>query len=291
MVDRFEQLRRHLHKDAVGVEIGPFFNPIAPRRAGYNVVTVDRADMPTLIERATKIAGLPPDMIGNIEHVDIVLADGESFADACLARRPEGYAYLVGSHSLEHIPDLLGFFEEADRLLTPAGVITFAVPDLRYCFDFFKPHSTTGQVLRAHRERRGRHEPETLFDAIALNASRDGAGAWLRDPFAMPRVETDLRHAFDEYNFVFAEAADPHAPYRDAHCWFFTPAVFELIVFDLNVLGCIPFVVTGLEENPGSEFIAHMARGATPADAAAVRERRNQLLHRAMSELAERYPR
>ena len=93
----------------------------------------------TLIERAGGIAGLPAGATDLIEEVDIVLRDGDSLAEACLARRPQGYDFLVGSHSLEHVPDLLGFFQEADRLLAPGAVITQALPDLRFCFDFFRP--------------------------------------------------------------------------------------------------------------------------------------------------------
>ena len=290
MTDRFQQLRRHLRPGQVGVEVGAFYSPIAPKRDGYETVVVDVSDRATLIEHAGRIAGLPAGAIDLIEEVDIVLRDGASLAEACLARRPQGYDFLVGSHSLEHVPDLLGFFQEADRLLAPGAVISQALPDLRFCFDFFRPHTTTGQVLLAHRCRHRRPLPETLFDAEALRATRDGAAAWIRQGFDVPRADTDLAAAYAVYQQALAEDGRPEAPYRDAHCWCFTPAVFETVLFDLNVLGLVPFVVAGIELNLGSEFIVHLRRGEAPRSPDVVRERRNELIRRATRELMERFP-
>lgn len=290
MIDRFEQLRRHIAPGMAGVEIGPFYNPIAPKAAGYNTVVVDMFDRSTLIERAKAIPTLSPELIGNIEDVDILLRDGDSLAEACLLRKPQGFDFLVGSHSLEHVPDLLGFFKDASRFLTPQAIITFAVPDLRFCFDFFKPHTTTGALLHAHRLGRKRHLPEMLFDGVALAATRDGAGAWVRKTFDVPRADNDLDAAYAVYLEALQDEGRQDAPYRDTHCWFFTPAIFELVAFDLNVLGLMPFKVTAIEENLGSEFVVHMNRGEESRTQETVRERRNTLLRRATRELMDRYP-
>ena len=62
------------------------------------------------------------------------------------------------------------------------------------------------------------------------------------------------------------------------------------MLFDLNVLGLVSFVVTGIELNLGSEFIVHLRRGEPPRSPVEVRERRNELIRRATRELMERFP-
>lgn len=61
----------------------------------------------------------------------------------------------------------MGFLRECTVLLAPHGTLSPAIPDKRYCFDHFRPHSTTGEALQAWLERRTRHPPGLVFDYFA----------------------------------------------------------------------------------------------------------------------------
>ena len=39
--DRIQELRKGISKQDIGLEIGPFFRPICPKKEGFQVVTLD----------------------------------------------------------------------------------------------------------------------------------------------------------------------------------------------------------------------------------------------------------
>jgi 2-polyprenyl-3-methyl-5-hydroxy-6-metoxy-1,4-benzoquinol methylase len=148
-MDRIEQLRRGLTKSMKGLEIGPFFNPIVPRAEGWQTTIIDYTDKDGLLHRAADLN--QPDVTAlsaQIDDVDIVWR-GEPLDELCLNRNPDGYDFLVASHVIEHIPDLIRFFQSLAPILKATGVLSLAVPDLRYCFDFYKPWTNTAKVLAA----------------------------------------------------------------------------------------------------------------------------------------------
>jgi len=71
---------------------------------------------------------------------------------------------FIASHVIEHTTDLIGFLDTAETLLCPSGIVILAIPDKRYCFDYFRPLTTTGEVLCASASRRSRHTRRIIFD-------------------------------------------------------------------------------------------------------------------------------
>jgi len=289
-MDRISQLRRGLTKDMAVLEIGPYFNPIAPKAAGWRTTVVDRADKAQLL---AEISNTTDDDIrtlsANIEDVDIIW-NGEPLDELCLRKNPAGFDFVIASHALEHIPDLIRFFTSLSRVIKPEGRLSFAVPDLRYCFDFYKPPTSTAKVLAAYRNRCAHHFPETVFEAKSCSAHVGQRGAWLREPFAIPQISGDLLAAYDDYLAYVKAEQNGMLSYVDAHCWHFTPGIFKTVMFELNCLSLIEFDVEWLEENPGSEFIVQMTRVTNAVGAGEIRERRNHLYRQAMGELTNRNP-
>jgi hypothetical protein len=146
----------------VGLEIGPSFNPLLPKSAGYRVETLDHA---TADELRDKYRNDPNVDAARIEEVDFV-ADGRPIAE--VVGKPGYYDYIVASHVIEHAPDMLGFLTGCETLLKQTGTLVLAVPDKRRCFDLLQPLTSTGMILQAHEERRTRHAPSALFDDIAI---------------------------------------------------------------------------------------------------------------------------
>ena len=73
MVTRNEILLAGLTKSMSGLEIGPFYDPIAPKRAGWNVKTVDYADYDFLYRLAVNHdSEYIRQRAQNVESVDIV---------------------------------------------------------------------------------------------------------------------------------------------------------------------------------------------------------------------------
>lgn len=283
-----------LTKDGtVGAEIGPFYNPIAPKRDGWRTLVVDFANTEKL--RAAAKSHSSPEiraMASNIEEVEIVWR-GEPLDELIRGHAPSRLDYLIASHAIEHLPDLLGFLQAAERVIANGGIMSLAVSDMRYTFDFFFAPSTLGQVLAAHRECRRRHLPEQVFDAVARNAWSNGAGCWVPGMGKDVSVRPSLLHAWKTYQEDMKAVE-----YRDCHAWYFTPSSFELLMLECWQLGLTGFIIKTLTPSSavclGSEFLVQLERRRRPtkaerqAAAEAVDHRRQELLAAIVVELAER---
>ena len=268
-----------------GVEIGPFYAPIAPRAGGWDTLVLDSYDG----ERLRDIARTHPSddirsQVHAIEDVDVVWAGQPLDQLPTLVERGP-FDYVIASHVIEHIPDLVTFLQGVGAVLAPDGVLCLAVPDSRYCFDVFRPLTALPAVLAAHRARRTRHAPETLLEQVAYATLRDSAGAWLKPSRGAVSLQSTLAAGHAYYRTLVDAEADPEAEYVDAHAWVFVPASFELLILELGSLGLIDLVLVHLDDDTqGSEFFARLARSTEPLEEGALEVRRLELLHEARSQ-------
>lgn len=257
------------------LEIGPSYSPIAPKAAGWRTYVVDHASQEELRGKYRPM-GVDVDAI---EVVDSVWSGG-ALHEALPARAANIFGRLIASHVIEHIPNLVAFFTSASRLLLPDGIMALAVPDSRYCFDFFKPLTTTGDVLEASRIGRTRHSRGTVWNQVAYSVVHRGAGSWGDDQVPDLTFTSSLDMAAQEYA-RYADADD--APYEDCHAWQFTPSRFQLVVLELGQLGLIEWRV--LEMMPsGAEFLCTLRRGVESLSYETLQRRRMNLLYRGLVE-------
>jgi SAM-dependent methyltransferase len=237
----------------LGLEIGPSFNPLLPKKDGYNVEILDHLNDQDLIKKYENAAGAD---ISKIESVDYV-SSGSSIYDAI--GKAQRFDYIFASHVIEHTVDFVGFFQDCERLLKPEGVLVLVVPDKRYSFDALRPLSSTGDVLQGHIDRRTNHSPGKVFDEIAYNSLREGALAWSASSDGDLRFFSQL----DEAKSVF-EATQQDGLFRDIHAWQFTPSSFRLIVNDLFEIGCIGLRELKFREGNGEFYSVFTRSGAGP---------------------------
>jgi len=274
-MNRFEKALHLVDRSGIGLEIGPSHNPIAPKRAGFNVEIVDHA---TAEELRQKYKGHPV-TLDNIEAVDYVWR-GEALTD--LTGKKNHYDYIIASHVLEHIPDIVSFFVQCEALLKPTGVLSLVVPDKRYCFDYFRWPSSTGEALDAYTEKRSRHKPGMVFDHFADAAKMDQHIAWSRET---PRGVFAPIHSFEQARNLWRRAL-ANTDYVDVHAWQFTPTSFKLILHDLRALGLVRLVELASFDSVGHEF--HISLGVRDAPLDAVN--RTELMNQIMSEMRRLHP-
>ncbi|WP_168217900.1 class I SAM-dependent methyltransferase [Occultella kanbiaonis] len=250
-----------------GLEIGPSYNPLVPKSSGYDVRVIDHAPREELIAKYRGY-GLDEALIERIEEVDHLWSGG-SLADVVDA--PGTYDYVIASNFIEHTVDLIGFLNDCAAMLRPGGRLALVVPDLRWCFDHFKPPSTLGQIVDAHLRPTTFHPPGSLLDHTAYACTLDGQVAWW--PGQTGTIGLQLP-ALEGAAQVIADG-DRQDVYHDTHRWRFTPASFEFLLDDLRDLGYQPFVQVLGGESLGFEFFVTLEAGATPP---AARDRLAQLL-------------
>ena len=158
-MSRADHIRSMFDGTGPGLEIGPSHAPLMSKADGNDVSIFDYLDAEGL---RTKYAAAGCD-VSLVEDVDFV-GDGRPMSE--VIGRLGAFRWIVASHVIEHVPDLLGFLRDCDTLLAPGGVLVLAVPDKRFCFDLLRPVSTIGQVLQAHVD--GRKRPRRGSSSTTL---------------------------------------------------------------------------------------------------------------------------
>ena len=249
MIDRISMIRTLFDPSGVGLEIGPSYRPIAPKKGGFKVEILDHASSDEMRLKYGNEPNVDPSLI---EDVDFVWR-GETLLKT--VNKERHYDYIIASHVIEHIPDLLGFVQDCDALLQNEGVLVLAVPDRRRCFDLFRPNSTTGEVMQAHHEKRKVHAPATAFDHIANMVTLSGLGVWNDGDTGPIDVLYDLEFA----KWAFDRSA-AGTDYFDFHAWMFSPSSFRLIMDDLFKIGAISLREARVVLPDNEEFIVTMSR-------------------------------
>lgn len=257
-MNRIEKVVKHINKKMRGIEIAPWHTPLAPKRDGWNCLSLDLFSLDALRKKNQNDQNLSNELISNIEEVDII-GSASDIEDLIAARGEMGsFDYVISSHNFEHLPNPIKFLQGAAAVLKENAILSMAIPDKRGCFDYFRPHSETADFLAAYAENRVAPTITQIFAHQALNAKYGSNLAFLQT--SDPRgIQTDKNLALHYKNWVEG-VKNKSEEYADTHCHIFTPASFYLIMIELQFLNLIPFHVLEVEQTGGVEFYVHMKK-------------------------------
>jgi SAM-dependent methyltransferase len=224
-----------------GLEIGPLNRPLLPRDPGR----IFYADHCSTDELRLKYAGNP-----DVPADDICSIDFDLWRMRLSETNSGGqFDYVVASHVIEHVPDLVGWLQDIHGILNDGGILALVVPDKRFTFDVFRRETSFWMVQEAV----GRTRPsvEIIIDHFMNNVHADAGKLW---------ADSESRHEFRRTTspLVFPDLIDRHAKgeYIDAHCWVMTPwsflkllgriiehykIAYELHFFEMTPLGQLEF--------------------------------------------------
>ncbi len=243
--------------DELGLEIGALHAPLVGRGEG-RVLYVDYASAETLRSNF-RHPGDPADVV----EVDIIWGD-RPLRD-CVGQ-PVGY--VLASHVIEHVPDLIGWLLELHGALRPGGIVGLAIPDRRRTFDLRRPVSLPGEMVEAYLRRHRQPSLRQVFDAAALSKDTAEAEDWRPGESRCGLPAEVLRRLEPARDMVIRLAETP--AYIDAHCWVFTPESFLDMAEALHRMGYFPFAVEGFHPTePGSIEFQVRLRALDLADAGA----------------------
>jgi SAM-dependent methyltransferase len=224
-------------KQMRGIEIGPLMSPMVTK-ADSDVFYVDHADRETL---QAKYAADP-----NVDTEKIVSVDaiwGDRTLRECF---PDGsrFDYVIASHVIEHVPDMLGWMREIADVLGPSGRLILAIPDRRYTFDYLRQPTRLNEVVDAYLRRNRRPMPAQIFDYNANAVELDMIAAWEN------RIDiASLKH-FVNRRFALDRSIESvrDGKYIDGHCWVFTARSLAVLLLDLFDLDLLPYRCAQLYE-------------------------------------------
>lgn len=226
-----------------GLEIGPLNRPLLAKSSGR----IFYADHCSTEELRTKYAGNPV-----VPSDDICSLDFDLSRMRLSETNSSGqFDYVVASHVIEHVPDLVGWLRDIHGILNDGGVLALVVPDKRFTFDVFRRETSFWMVQEA--EGRSRPSVEIVIDHFMNIVHADAGKLW---------ADSESRHEFRRTTGpgVCPNLIERHGrgEYIDAHCWVVTPWSFlkllgqiiehykfayELIFFESTSLGQLEFYV------------------------------------------------
>ena len=253
--DRF--LALHDFSVGRGLEIGPLDSGLADPETD-RVTYVDVLDTTGLREHYAHDPNVILELIPQIDYP--LQRDGvmQTLADAASPGAP--YDWVIASHVIEHVPDVIGWLAQVAELTVDDGVLLLAVPDRRYTFDRHRPPTTTGQAIQAHDAGDTRPSIRAVYDYFTSAVTVDPGKLWAGAP---PPGRSARMH--DEATVRSMMERCRAGEYVDCHVWTYTPQSLVDQVDELRALGLCEWYVEKVAPVPhGIEFYALLRR--LPAD-------------------------
>jgi SAM-dependent methyltransferase len=243
-----EKRRSHLLRgldisSSVGVEIGPLCWPLVRRRDAAAIIYVDHTDTAQLRKKFQGDTHVVAD-----EIVDVDAVWGENTLHQAIGGRYVDY--VVASHVVEHVPDLLNWLRELAAVLKPTGEVRLAVPDRRFTFDYFRRESLLPEVLTSYIARARVPQPYSVLDYCLNAVDVNTMEAWQK------RIDgqSARRHHTSEGALHLARDAFENGTYHDVHCWVFTPRSFAKLIGELCRLGLLDFACESFSDTAMNEL-------------------------------------
>jgi SAM-dependent methyltransferase len=288
-LDRREHILKHITKQQKGIEIGPWFAPLAPKREGYDCLSLDVFDTERLKKNAEQDPHLDKSVIACIEPVDVIGSSTEIYDVIAARGELSRFDYIISSHNFEHLPNPIKFLQGCEQVLKPDGYLSMAIPDKRGCFDYFRPTTTIGSWLEAFLQKRDRPTliqtfEQMIFDSRFILNGEELINFFIEEDPSKIQVLKKLR---DAYNLLIERHSNGNTAYHDTHCWVFTPASLQLLLLELGYLGLTGFQVEEISGSVVPEFYVHLRNnGVSELKAPDFFERRQQLLRASIDECA-----
>lgn len=226
----------------LGLELGPLYSPIVTKDEG-RIFYVDHMSTKDLRK---KYEGHGFDT-KKIVDVDYVI--GNKTLKQTLKNRK--FDYVIASHVIEHLPNMVAWLEEIASVLKPGGILSLAIPDKRYTFDISRKLSQPSEVIGAYVDGVTRATSSMIYDAVSEFKSVDPVRAWsgqVEDILKKP-TQKQMLHAWETMQLNL----DPKQ-YVDAHYFTFTPASFIDIIKHLMVHKLISFEIIYFKDTAHNEL-------------------------------------
>jgi SAM-dependent methyltransferase len=212
-----------------GIEIGALAWPHV-RKADGDITYVDHVDTITLRQKYAKDKAVPANLIVEVDAVWGARTLRQAIGNE---RR---YDYVIASHVIEHVPDLVGWLCELTEMLKDGGEIRLAVPDRRYTFDHLRNESRFADVLAAYAVKARVPQPQAIFDFLSNYAAVDVCAAWQGNyGNTAPVIDGPVCSNW----LKLVRGTIESGAYVDVHCWVFTPRSFAVLMGQVTRSGLL----------------------------------------------------
>ncbi len=241
-------------KKGVGLELGPLTTPILTK----DQANISYADHMSLAELKKKYAHEPVEL-EKIISPDFII--NKPTLKQSVGNKK--FDYVLASHVIEHIPDMVSWLKDIHSVLKPGGVLSLAIPDKRYTFDITRQASRPADIIGAYLDDYSRSSSSAMFDF----ASECRTGILASEVLAMPVRDFSKkpRRYTDTEVWDMCKTNASGKEYVDCHCYVFTPYSFMEILRSLIRYDLFDFEVINFYDTPVNEIEFFVALKRAPS--------------------------
>ncbi|OYU43446.1 MAG: methyltransferase [Burkholderiales bacterium PBB4] len=260
----------------VGLEIGALCRPVVTPEMG----AVHYVDHLTTEELCVKYADDADVDVAAIVEVRYVWGE-RTLLEAVGDVR---FDYVLASHVVEHVPDMVGWLREIAAVLRPSGVLSLAIPDKRFTFDARRELTTFASLVEAHFSGRRRPGFREILDhhanAVAVPGQVSAQALWRKEVNVadLPPAHAGLLSDLGEAGLRRYFEQILNGAYMDVHVNVFTPESWLRLLQNLATAGMLDFRVVHFctTQQDGMEFFVSLEKmpegGSTGERRAAILE-------------------
>jgi 2-polyprenyl-3-methyl-5-hydroxy-6-metoxy-1,4-benzoquinol methylase len=227
-----------------GLELGPLCWPLVSKDEA-NVQYVDHVSTSELKKLYKGDKGVVADLIPEIDYP----LNGKSLSEVAGKGK---FSYIIASHVIEHIPDVIRWLQDIATTLTDGGRLALAIPDKRFTFDIDRPPSTIGDVVGPYIDELTTPYSSTIFNyASSFRLNTDAHRVWQGELYLDSK--SPHRYSSSQAYSMCIDSAKHHT-YVDTHCTVFTPYSFMEILKELIKLNLLDFKVASFYTTTGSQY-------------------------------------
>lgn len=233
-IDFFQSLIQDKSKRIL--ELGPLNRPIADKRVYPNAFYCDirsTEDVRKLYSgndylEATGIRVEPETIV----PIDFVIKG--SYAETF--EKMEKFDYVVASHVLEHMEDLIFALQDLGAVLKEDGILCLIYPDKRYCFDHFRTSASFRDAYRVFRNGTTENASMVLDFYYSVIPENNPYVFWQKDGILDYLPKASFENAVQHY-----EQALNGVKMDDVHYWPFSDMDFLKFLYDCTRARLLPF--------------------------------------------------
>lgn len=175
----------------------------------------------------------------------------------------EKFDYVIVSHVLEHIPNLLDFFIDVQNILKRNGEIIIIYPDRRFSFDHFRSDSKFSDIYDVWKGSKTGVARQTLDFYTNVIPENNPVKFWNIDEEVPLCSKVRETKGLDVYNTVKKGKQED-----DIHYWPFSDFSFIKFLRDCKVYDIFPFTIKTFvpTQKNTQEFLVILSKGGEIPD-------------------------
>lgn len=235
-MDFREYLRSKILKSSNRIlEFGPLVRPTVTKKTHPNVFFADIRSTEEIKRLYTsndylESTGLTVD-INSVVHIDFVIKDSykKTF------RNIDKFDVVILSHVIEHMPDIIDFFQDIESIISQNGRLVIIYPDAQYCFDHFRNGTSFIDAYDVYLNKE--NSSKRVFDFVFNVLHENNASFFWNDKNENSILpQNDFKKALSAYE----KAADGELP-DDTHFWLFSNHQLIKFLYDMDRAGLLNF--------------------------------------------------